>query len=300
MRHTASREVRARQPPQQWHDPCSSWRVLLRSNVPQRPGWQPLPSHPVRCAGPGVSSFARSARSRQRLVLRSPAARALRALASRAMPRARREDELPPLLPAVRSGVRRAGYARAARDAADRARARRHRVGFRRGARAAPRRRGSLRVRASPIETHARTTDLGPRIELRRDGDQGEAHRLDVTPERAVLAGTGPAGLRYAVETLAQLVDARGRVPACHIEDAPDFPKRGIMLDVSRGKVPTPRDAARARRSVRAPQAQRPDAVRRAHLRASAATRRSAPAPRRSPRRRCASSTPTRPRASSI
>src|SRR5690606_32733052 len=28
-------------------------------------------------------------------------------------------------------------------------------------------------------------------------------------------------------------------VPLCSIDDAPDFAKRGIMLDVSRGKVPT-------------------------------------------------------------
>ena len=55
----------------------------------------------------------------------------------------------------------------------------------------------------------------------------------------ARLSAAGPAGLRYAVETLAQLVDARGFLPACSIEDAPDFPRRGIMLDVSRGKVPT-------------------------------------------------------------
>ncbi len=154
------------------------------------------------------------------------------------MARARREDELPPLLPAVRSGVRRAGFL-ALRETLPivlspgaseldfaTALALRRAVEARSGARLA-------------IETHARTADLGPRIELRRDGDQGEAHRLDVAPELAVLTATGPAGLRYAVETLAQLVDARGHVPACHIEDAPDFPKRGIMLDVSRGKVPT-------------------------------------------------------------
>jgi hypothetical protein len=89
------------------------------------------------------------------------------------------------------------------------------------------------------IESHARSGDLGPRIELARDGELGEGYRIDVGPERARLAGDGPAGLRWAVETLAQLVDARGRVPACQIEDAPDFARRGIMLDVSRGKVPS-------------------------------------------------------------
>jgi hexosaminidase len=89
------------------------------------------------------------------------------------------------------------------------------------------------------IETHARTADLGPRLELRRDGDRGEAYHIAVDARGAELVGTGAAGLRYAVETLAQLVSASGRIPACRIEDAPDFAFRGVMLDVSRGKVPT-------------------------------------------------------------
>ena len=90
------------------------------------------------------------------------------------------------------------------------------------------------------VETHARSGDLGPRIELTcGDEEGGEAHHLTVTPERVQLAGAGPAGLRYAVETLIQLVDARRAVPACEVEDSPRFPRRGVMLDVSRGKVPT-------------------------------------------------------------
>jgi hypothetical protein len=89
------------------------------------------------------------------------------------------------------------------------------------------------------IETHARVTDLGPRILLQREGDDGEAHRIAVDPDRVELSGSGPAGLRYAVETLAQLIGPRGRIPGCAVDDAPDLPLRGVMLDVSRGKVPT-------------------------------------------------------------
>jgi hypothetical protein len=102
--------------------------------------------------------------------------------------------------------------------------------------------RDTLRRRAGvelAIETHPRPGDLGPRIELEREADEGEAHRIGVSPERVTLSGVGSAGLRYAVETLVQLVDARGRIPACEIEDAPDLALRGVMLDVSRGKVPT-------------------------------------------------------------
>ncbi|MBW2697383.1 MAG: family 20 glycosylhydrolase [Deltaproteobacteria bacterium] len=101
---------------------------------------------------------------------------------------------------------------------------------------------------ALAIEGHARTEGLGPHIvlalspqisaasdpALRRDG-----YRLEVGANRIRLLGAGPAGLRYAVETLLQLVDARGRIPACRIDDGPALRQRGIMLDVSRGKVPT-------------------------------------------------------------
>jgi hypothetical protein len=90
-----------------------------------------------------------------------------------------------------------------------------------------------------PIETHARTDDLPRCIELRREGAAGEAYRIRVDPRRIEAVGSGPAGLRYAVETLKQLLRPTRRVPACVIDDAPDLPLRGIMLDVSRGKVPS-------------------------------------------------------------
>jgi len=95
---------------------------------------------------------------------------------------------------------------------------------------------------ALAIETHARSGDLGAVIALSDEGETGpraEPHRLRVARDGAALVGAGPAGLRFAVETFAQLVDATGRVPCCRIEDAPDLPLRGVMLDVSRGKVPT-------------------------------------------------------------
>ena len=154
------------------------------------------------------------------------------------MARARRDAELPPLLPAPRRAARLAGRL-ALRDElpivlvpgssdADFAAATRLREAI-----------GAICGAKLAIETHARTADLGPRIELHRESPSGDAHRIAVAADGARLSAAGPAGLRYAVETFAQLVDARGGVPACSIEDAPDFPRRGIMLDVSRGKVPT-------------------------------------------------------------
>ena len=49
------------------------------------------------------------------------------------------------------------------------------------------------------------------------------------------------AGVFYAAQTLDQigaLASGRGEIPVCRIEDWPDFPNRGVMLDVSRDKVP--------------------------------------------------------------
>ena len=89
-----------------------------------------------------------------------------------------------------------------------------------------------------PVESHARAGDLGARIELVRRAGAGEAYRVAVSPEGARLEADGPAGLRWAVETLAQLADGQGRIPACAIDDAPGLAVRGVMLDVSRGKVP--------------------------------------------------------------
>jgi hexosaminidase len=47
------------------------------------------------------------------------------------------------------------------------------------------------------------------------------------------------AGLRAAVATLRQLLREYGRsLPHLAIRDYPDFPRRGVMLDISRGRVP--------------------------------------------------------------
>ncbi len=52
--------------------------------------------------------------------------------------------------------------------------------------------------------------------------------------------------LRYARQTLGQIEQQSGaRLPALRIEDAPDFPVRGYMLDISRDRVPTRASLAR-------------------------------------------------------
>ena len=72
-----------------------------------------------------------------------------------------------------------------------------------------------------------------------------EAYALSVTPKAIVVRGASPAGAFYALQTLRQLlpkeVESRQKVagvawtvPAVEIKDAPRFPWRGMMLDVSR------------------------------------------------------------------
>jgi len=69
-------------------------------------------------------------------------------------------------------------------------------------------------------------------------GDEGYA--IQCSARRLVLAATTQAGLFYGIQTLRQLVRACGRrLPALTIRDWPVLPNRGVMLDVSRGKVPT-------------------------------------------------------------
>lgn len=65
-------------------------------------------------------------------------------------------------------------------------------------------------------------------------------YTLRIRPGEVRLRAAGAAGLRYAVLTLGQLIAARrGAIRAMDIEDWPDFGARGVMLDISRDKVPT-------------------------------------------------------------
>lgn len=69
-----------------------------------------------------------------------------------------------------------------------------------------------------------------------------QGYRLKVSEEAITLAAPTSEGLRHALATLAQLlhgVPACAPVAAMEIDDAPSITLRGVMLDVSRDKVPT-------------------------------------------------------------
>jgi hexosaminidase len=64
----------------------------------------------------------------------------------------------------------------------------------------------------------------------------GESYELRVAPQQVTIAGGGPAGVFYGVQTLRQLLPSKApwQVPAGTIVDAPRFAWRGAMLDVAR------------------------------------------------------------------
>ena len=87
-----------------------------------------------------------------------------------------------------------------------------------------------------------------------------QGYELTITPDGIHAVASTPAGVFYAVCTLIQLLGDQGsgvrrqeagvgsslespisnlQLPALRISDWPDFPNRGVMLDISRNRVPT-------------------------------------------------------------
>jgi len=69
----------------------------------------------------------------------------------------------------------------------------------------------------------------------------GQGYVLDIGGEGICAVARDEAGLFYAAMTLKQLARqyaGAGALPCVHIKDWPDFPNRGVMLDVARCKVP--------------------------------------------------------------
>jgi hypothetical protein len=87
------------------------------------------------------------------------------------------------------------------------------------------------RVRLDPEAARASERTL--------DGSLGpEGYALRVESRRTWLAAATPAGFAHAERTLGQLAEL-GEIPALEIRDRPAFARRGVMLDISRDRVPT-------------------------------------------------------------
>ncbi len=69
--------------------------------------------------------------------------------------------------------------------------------------------------------------------------DHPEGYALAISKNVIEISFRDNGGLRAAAATLKQLLRQYGRhLPCLKIYDWPDFPRRGVMLDVSRGRVP--------------------------------------------------------------
>jgi len=67
-----------------------------------------------------------------------------------------------------------------------------------------------------------------------------QGYEITITTELIFVLGSTSQGIFYAIQTIKQLLTLFGRdLPALRIVDWPDFPNRGVMLDISRDKVPT-------------------------------------------------------------
>lgn len=84
---------------------------------------------------------------------------------------------------------------------------------------------------------------LEPEVHIRPDAiPHAQGYALSITQEGIKINAADDAGAFYARQTLNQLARQfkdTGKLPCVHIEDWPDFPNRGVMLDVARDKVPT-------------------------------------------------------------
>ena len=74
-----------------------------------------------------------------------------------------------------------------------------------------------------------------------RCGDlSDEGYRITVNTGQVKMEYAKAAGAFHAVTTLTQIIMQCGRrIPCLSIEDEPDYPVRGVLLDISRNKIPT-------------------------------------------------------------
>lgn len=95
-----------------------------------------------------------------------------------------------------------------------------------------------LEVTASPSVPKG---ELG--LVIRLDAESGieqQGYKLSIGPECIEIVASSASGAFYGACTLRQIVRQCGEeLPCLSISDSPDFAERGVMLDISRDKVPT-------------------------------------------------------------
>jgi hexosaminidase len=88
-------------------------------------------------------------------------------------------------------------------------------------------------------ETHISLVRRETGLPVSPPASSREGYTLTIDRHGVLIEFAEVGGLRVAVATLRQLLREYGRrLPCLHIRDWPDFSRRGVMLDVSRGRVP--------------------------------------------------------------
>ncbi|MBN1973495.1 MAG: family 20 glycosylhydrolase [Sedimentisphaerales bacterium] len=79
----------------------------------------------------------------------------------------------------------------------------------------------------------------GLRVIRSKSSTNHEAYQLVIKPDGISVHSSSSAGTYYAVQTLRDIMQIFGNsIPCLTIEDEPDFARRGVYHDCSRGKVP--------------------------------------------------------------
>jgi hexosaminidase len=82
--------------------------------------------------------------------------------------------------------------------------------------------------------------NTGVMLQLNDSLIHSEGYQLSVISSGITITAKDASGIYYGVCTLNQLIQQYPtQLPCLKIEDWPDFPARGVMLDISRDKVPT-------------------------------------------------------------
>ncbi len=75
---------------------------------------------------------------------------------------------------------------------------------------------------------------------IKSDDEKDGGYTVSVRPDEVILKYSNAEGAFHAFITLCQLITVCGKeLPCCEIRDYPALSIRGVMLDISRGKVPT-------------------------------------------------------------
>ncbi len=81
---------------------------------------------------------------------------------------------------------------------------------------------------------------IGLSLAVGMDSLLTQSYTLSIRPDHISIHGSDAAGVFYGVCTLAQLLKQHGtRLPCLSILDFPEIWRRGVMLDISRDRVPT-------------------------------------------------------------